>query len=114
MPVAAKPNGWRWGKLERPPRFFVLCVPNMTVEEAEERFLKPDAVADSGDTLIYARRKRVVKEALVQQALNAVGRVTTDDHLAATEAFPRDPAKRPARRERDSALQPAGARGRHG
>lgn len=32
-PIVVKPDGWKWGKEERPPIFVVVKVPDMTVEE---------------------------------------------------------------------------------
>ena len=34
--VIIRPDGWEWGQAERPPKFFVLRVPGLSVEDAEE------------------------------------------------------------------------------
>lgn len=34
--VAVEPDGWQWGKLEGPPKFVIVKIPDMTVEEAEQ------------------------------------------------------------------------------
>lgn len=38
--VLAKPDGWSWGKCEGPPKFNILKVPGMSIEEAEQ-YTKP-------------------------------------------------------------------------
>ena len=34
--IVVRPDGWPWGKEERPPRFIVLKIPKMSVEEAKK------------------------------------------------------------------------------
>jgi len=33
--VAVRPDGWKWGKLECPPEFVIVKIPDMKVEDAE-------------------------------------------------------------------------------
>ncbi len=36
MPVVVKPDGWRWGREEGPPKFFIVKIPGVPVEEVEK------------------------------------------------------------------------------
>jgi len=40
-PVCVKPDGWAWGSAERPPKFCVIRITDMTVAEMEP-YLEPD------------------------------------------------------------------------
>ena len=108
MPVVVRPNGWKWGRMEGPPRFVRIVVPNLPVKDAEE-FLAPDDDPDlvtGGKTrLRYARRRFCVPERLLSQAEKAGGTLTLDQiqsrdrfRTEALEVFPRDTQKRPAER----------------
>lgn len=57
--IVVKPNGWKWGKLEGPPGFVVLKVPNMSMEDAkkyEERLT--EIVEEDGKEIALTRKKR--------------------------------------------------------
>lgn len=57
-PVVVQPDGWEWGALERPPRFFVLAVSGLTVEQARP-YLEPDldvAVGDAPPAYLAVRK----------------------------------------------------------
>lgn len=40
MVVVAKPNGWKWGRAEGPPKFIVVKVPELPLHLAEERLCR--------------------------------------------------------------------------
>lgn len=40
-PVVAMPDGHEWGKAEGPPKFYVLKVPGLSVEDARAKYIRP-------------------------------------------------------------------------
>lgn len=65
--VVVMPDGHEWGLKERPPRFAVVSVPDMTVAEAQaylEPELEPDdaPLASPGDMRVARRRAYAFKE----------------------------------------------------
>jgi hypothetical protein len=120
MPVIVKPNGWRWGRLERPPKFIVLEFPRLSVEEAVKEFMEQDledSLIGNREVDIYARRKYRIDETRLQLAeARPEGKLrllhTKENLSQIREAFPRDPIKRPPRRELRTVMREA-LHGRH-
>lgn len=47
-PVAVKPDGWKWGAKETLPKFCVVRIADMTVEEAEKYLEEETQMVDDG------------------------------------------------------------------
>jgi len=131
MPVVVMPDGHRWGKKERPPRFVVMKFPQLTLREAREVFLEPDTELTDAEILdpetgeptgemmelrlLHARMKNVIPEARVAQALAADGTVTIQKRRTAVEAQEREPVTRrgdPIVRETEDSIQTRNAAAR--
>ena len=50
-PIVVRPDGWPWGSSERPPMFFILRVPGVTVAEVEA-FVQPR------DRVLFGKQRR--------------------------------------------------------
>jgi hypothetical protein len=111
MPVVVKPDGWKWGSDEGPPRFVIMRFPKLSVEECEDLLDLDDEDDPDDDPLdpakqvgrkMYARRKVRFKSQEMAVAKLAPGwkrrvsginsKFQRDQML---EAVPRDAEKRP-------------------
>jgi len=55
-PVVVKPDGWVWGSAERPPKFLVIRITDMTVAEVEQ-YLETDWDFTAPNPIMLAIRK---------------------------------------------------------
>lgn len=63
MPVVVMPDGHKWGAKELPPRFYLIKVPGITIDNVE-KFISPEfeALPDvEGKPVVYRRRKWQVR-----------------------------------------------------
>jgi hypothetical protein len=54
--IVVRPDGWVWGREECPPRFVIIKVPDMTLEEAK-KYEQPLMVDDGVDTEGHPKQK---------------------------------------------------------
>ncbi len=55
--VVVKLDGWQWGKLEGPPKFVIVKIPGMTVEEAQKYIESEKDTSDPENPVVLTRRK---------------------------------------------------------
>jgi len=74
--VVVKPNGWEWGREECLPNYYILKVPNISVEEAE--FAVQSLMDTSGDEpVMLKKRKYQIPPQIINQLNNNDGVLTT-------------------------------------
>lgn len=55
--VAVKPDGWKWGKLECPPKFCVITVTDLIEKDAEKYMQNDVDITDPKKPVVIAIRK---------------------------------------------------------
>ncbi|MEM4359711.1 MAG: hypothetical protein QXT45_04225 [Candidatus Bilamarchaeaceae archaeon] len=87
MPVVVMPDGHKWGREEGPPKFIVLKLPGVPVEEVKkyvEEWVVEDIDKDSGylkSVMIRRRRWRFALEQLPREVLDnasSTGKIVVD------------------------------------
>lgn len=81
-PIVVRPDGWKWGKRERPPDFVVIKVPDMSVKEAvgylvdaKDTSVLPNV--ESGEYPTKYRRKYQFSTTDVDTASSLTGVIST-------------------------------------
>lgn len=74
--VVIKPNGWEWGREETLPNYYIVKVPNISVEEAEHLTQSLMDTTDPENPVMLKKRRYKIPQTIVNQ-LNANNGVMT-------------------------------------
>ena len=75
--VVIKPNGWEWGREETLPNYYIIKVPNISVEEAEYATQSLMDTTDPEKPVMLKKRKYQIPQSIINQLNNNDGVITT-------------------------------------
>jgi len=75
--VVIKPNGWVWGREETLPNYYIIKVPNISVEEAEYATQSLMDNTDPEKPVMLKKRKYQIPQQIINQLNNNDGVITT-------------------------------------
>jgi len=75
--VVIKPNGWTWGREETLPNYYIIKVPNISVEEAEYATQALMDNTDPDNPVTLKKRKYQIPQSIINQLDNNDGVITT-------------------------------------
>lgn len=90
--VVVMNDGWPWGKSEGPPKFVIVKIPGMTVEEAQKYI---ESEKDAPDSEVLTRRKfkfhidgtpSEIKDELETKGIATMTKIQAEDFLREKKA----------------------------